>query len=121
MMPAPREIAVGVEDYNLAPSSVGSTPRRIERRLAAILAVDVMGYSALMERNEEEAHRRVGAELERFRREIDKSHGRVFGFAGDGIMAEFPSAVEALKCALRVQAEASKRNAKLAVEERILF
>jgi TolB-like protein/Tfp pilus assembly protein PilF len=80
-----------------------------------------MGYSALMERNEEEAHHRVGAELERFRREIDKSHGRVFSFAGDGLIAEFPSAVEALKCSLRVQAEASKRNAKLAAEERILF
>jgi TolB-like protein/Tfp pilus assembly protein PilF len=74
-----------------------------------------------MERNEEETHRRVGAELDRFRREIEKSHGRVFSFAGDGLMAEFPSAVEALKCALRVQAEAGKRNAKLATNARILF
>ncbi len=80
-----------------------------------------MGYSALMERNEEETHSRVGAELDRFRREIEKSHGRVFSFAGDGLMAEFPSAVEALKCALRVQAEAGKRNAKLPADEWILF
>ncbi len=80
-----------------------------------------MGYSALMERNEEETHRRVGDELDRFRREIEKSHGRVFSFAGDGLMAEFPSAVEALKCALRVQAEAGKRNAKLPADEWILF
>ena len=108
-------------DYNLAASGTGSGRRRLERRLAAILGADIMGYSALMERNEEETHRRVGAELDRFRREVEKSHGRVFSFAGDGLMAEFPSAVEALKCALRVQAEVAKHNAKLPTNERILF
>jgi TolB-like protein len=80
-----------------------------------------MSYSALMERNEEETHQRVGVELERFRREIEKSHGRVFSFAGDGLMAEFPSAVEALKCSLRVQADSSKRNARLPADLRIIF
>jgi TolB-like protein/class 3 adenylate cyclase/Tfp pilus assembly protein PilF len=108
-------------DYSSAAPGPGSGRRRLERRLAAILGADIMGYSALMERDEEETHSRVGAELERFRREIEKSHGRVFSFAGDGLMAEFPSAVEALKCSLRVQAEAGKRNAKLPTEERILF
>ena len=108
-------------DYSTATPGPGSGRRRLERRLAAILGADIMGYSALMERNEEETHSRVGAELERFRREVEKSHGRVFSFAGDGLMAEFPSAVEALKCSLRVQAEAGKRNAKLPTEERILF
>src|SRR6266849_1723453 len=88
-------------DYTSAAPGPGSGRRRFERRLAAILGADIMGYSALMERNEEETHHRVGAELERFRREIEKSHGRVFSVAGDGLMAEFPSAVEALKCALR--------------------
>jgi adenylate cyclase len=80
-----------------------------------------MAYSSLMERNEEETHRRVGAELDRFRREIEKSHGRVFSFAGDGLMAEFPSAVEALKCGLRVQAESGKRNASLPAGQQIKF
>src|SRR6266581_9007298 len=61
------------------------------------------------------------AKLERFRREIEKSHGRVFSFAGDGLMAEFPSAVEALKCGLRVQAEAGKRNARLPADQQIRF
>ena len=89
--------------------------------MAAILGADILGYSALMERNEEETHRRVGAELDRFRREIEKSHGRVFSFAGDGLMAEFPSAVEALKCGLRVQAEAGKRNVKLPANEWIHY
>jgi adenylate cyclase len=108
-------------DYHLSVPNPRSSQRKLERRLAAILGADIAGYSALMERNEEEAHRRVGAELERFRREIEKSHGRVLSFAGDGLMAEFPSAVEALKCGLRVQAESSKRNARLRPDVQIFF
>ena len=108
-------------DYHSPLPRQGSRRRGLERRLAAILGADIMDYSALMERNEEEAHQRVGAELERFRREIERSHGRVFSFAGDGLMAEFPSAVEALKCGLRVQAESSKRNARLPADLRIIF
>jgi adenylate cyclase len=113
--------ATMIGDYQTAAPQRRGGQRRLERRLAAILGADIVSYSALMERNEEETHDRVGAELERFRREIERSHGRVFSFAGDGLMAEFPSAVEALKCGLRVQAEAGKRNAGLAAEDRILF
>jgi adenylate cyclase len=108
-------------DYSLAAPGSGTGRRRIERRLAAILGADIMGYSALMERNEEETHDRVGTELDRFRREIERSHGRIFSFAGDGLMAEFPSAVEALKCGLRVQADATRRNAGLPPDEQIRF
>ena len=108
-------------DYSLAAPGSGSGRQRIERRLAAILGADIMGYSALMERNEEETHHRVGTELDRFRREIERSHGRIFSFAGDGLMAEFPSAVEALKCSLRVQADATRRNAGLPPDEQIRF
>src|SRR5215471_4682325 len=71
-----------IGDYNATETGRGSSPRRLERRLAAILGADVMSYSALMERNEEETHERVGAELERFRHEIEKSDGRVFALAG---------------------------------------
>ena len=92
---------------------------RVERRLAAVLGADIAGYSALMLRAEEDTHRRVGAELDRVLREIGRAGGRVFGVAGDGVMAEFPSAVEALKCALRIQAAAARRNAKLPPEARI--
>ena len=113
--------AIMIGDFQAAAPGRRPGRQRLERRLAAILGIDIMGYSALMERNEEETHDRVGDELERVRREVEKSHGRVFSFAGDGLMAEFPSAVEALKCSLRVQAEAGKRNAKLAAEERIIF
>jgi adenylate cyclase len=110
-----------IGDYNLAAPGPRSGRRGLERRLAAILGADIMGYSALMERNEEDTHQRVGEELERFRREIEKSHGRVFSFAGDGLMAEFPSAVEALKCSLRVQSESGKRRARLPADQQILL
>jgi len=63
--------------------------RTIQRRLAAILGADIRGYSILMAGNEEDAHRRVNAAMDRLVREIQKSHGRVFSHAGDGLMAEF--------------------------------
>ena len=94
---------------------------RIQRRLAAVLGADIVGYSALMVRAEEDTYKRVGAECDRVSREIERAHGLVFNVAGDGVLAEFPSAVEALKCALRVQADTARRNARLSPEERITF
>lgn len=102
------------------PRQVGSR-RKVQRRLAAVLGADIGGYSALMGQAEEEAHRRVGAELDRVFREIEKSHGRVFTFAGDGLMAEFPSAIEALKCALRIHADTARRNARLPPDQWLRF
>ena len=49
------------EDYHSAAPGPGSGRRRLARRLAAILGADIMGYSTLMERNEEDTHRRVGS------------------------------------------------------------
>jgi len=95
--------------------------RSAGRRLAAVMSVDIKGYSLLMVRDEEDTHGRVGAALSRLVRHIEKSHGRVFSFSGDGVMAEFPSAVEALRCALRVQAEAGRRNTRVGVERRIEY
>ena len=95
--------------------------RRVQRRLAAIMGADIVGYSLLMARSEEDTHRRVGTELDRMIREIERSQGRIFSFGGDSLMAEFPSAVEALKCGLRIQADTVKRNARLPPDQRILF
>lgn len=103
------------------PFRSGVGRRSIQRRLAAILGADIRNYSIIMGAGEEDAHRRVNAAMDRLVREIQKSHGRVFSHSGDGLMAEFPSAVEALKCALRVQADAGKRNARLSPEQRIEY
>ena len=89
--------------------------------MAAILGADIVGYSALMDGTEEATHRRVGAELDRVLREVERFHGRVFSVAGDGFMAEFPSTVEALKCGLRIQSETAKRSANLPREQQIVF
>ncbi len=94
---------------------------RVERRLAAIMGLDVSGYSRMMARDDEDTHQRVGQELGRVVRHIKKVQGRLFSFAGDGLMAEFPSAVSAVRCALRVQDEAAERNAKLPAGRRIHY
>ena len=93
----------------------------IKRRLAAILGADIRGYSLLMAGNEEDTHQRVGLAMGRLAREIQKAQGHIFSDAGDGLMAEFPSAVEALRCALRIQADVGKRNAALPPEQRIEY
>jgi adenylate cyclase len=112
--------AVGIQPEEIR-FPIGPAPgrRSIRRRLAAILGADIRGYSLLMGSNEEDTHRRVNAAMDRLVREIQRSHGRVFSYSGDGLMAEFPSAIEALKCALHVQADAGKRNVRLPTDQRI--
>jgi TolB-like protein/class 3 adenylate cyclase len=95
--------------------------QKLVRRLAAVLAWDIVGYSAMMGRNEERTHRRVNVELKRIAKDIARAKGRIFSFAGDGLMAEFPSAVEAVRCALRMRAESRKRNARLSTKDQIRF
>jgi len=80
------------------------TEHRVQRRLAAILAADVVGYSALMERAEEATY----AEFERLKRELiepslSRYEGRLIRTTGDGVLAEFASALAAMKCAVEIQ------------------
>jgi class 3 adenylate cyclase len=96
--------------------------RRLERRLAAILAADVVGYSRLMSADEEGTHFRLLA----YRREVIapkvREHcGRIVKHTGDGVLAEFGSAVDAVRCALEVQQLVQARNAGLARDRRIEF
>jgi TolB-like protein/class 3 adenylate cyclase/Tfp pilus assembly protein PilF len=93
----------------------------IHRRLAAVMGIDIVGYSILMAGAEEETHRLVGEEMDRVRSEIAIHHGREFSFSGDGLMAEFPSTVEALKCALRIHADSGKLNESRDPSDHILF
>ncbi|CAM3350730.1 hypothetical protein JHFBIEKO_5577 [Methylobacterium mesophilicum] len=100
-------------------ASVGK--EKIQRRLAAILTADIVGYSTLMGSAEEDTHRRVCAEIRRLCRNIARSGGQVFGIAGDGVIAEFSSAVEAVTCALRFQTNCQRRTAAVSAERRLLF
>ncbi len=92
----------------------------MERRLAAILAADVVGYSRLMERNEAETFTRLRAHRnELFEPEIGKHNGRVFKLMGDGLLAEFASVVDAVDCAAVLQRGMADRNAGVARDQRI--
>jgi adenylate cyclase len=95
---------------------------RVERRLAAILAADVAGYSRLMERDEAGTL----ARLRTLRRDlidpkIAERKGRIVKTTGDGILVEFPSVVEAVACAVALQQEMAARNGATAEDERIRF
>jgi adenylate cyclase len=93
---------------------------RIERRLAAILAADVVGYSRLMTADEEGTHFRLSS----YRRQviepkIRQHHGRIVKNTGDGALVEFASVVDAVRCALAVQRVLAARNADVHQSRRI--
>ncbi len=90
------------------------------RRLAAILAADVAGYSRLMGADEEGTHERLKAHLaELVHPKITEHRGRVVKNTGDGFLAEFASVVDAVRCAVEVQEAMAGRNSGIAAEERI--
>jgi adenylate cyclase len=83
----------------------------MERKLAAILAADVVGYSRLMAENEADTFDRLRAHRQEvFEPEISKHHGRIFKLMGDGLLAEFGSVVDAVECAAALQREMARRN-----------
>lgn len=75
----------------------------VTRRLATILAADAVGFSARMEKNEEETFSLLKNLRQKIDTEIASHGGRVFGSAGDSVVAEFTSPVEAVRCALSIQ------------------
>src|SRR5690242_7794620 len=95
---------------------------RIERRLAAILAADVAGYSRLTGMDEEGTHLQLQDHLRALvDPKILEHRGRVVKNTGDGMVAEFSSVVDALRCALDVQRRMAERNAEVPDEKRIKF
>src|SRR5215467_5850136 len=92
------------------------------RRLAAILAADVAGYSRLMGADEEGTHERLQAHLgELVNPKITEHRGRVVKNTGDGFLAEFQSVVDAVRCAVEVQRGMVERNATTPADRRIEF
>ena len=92
----------------------------MERRLAAILAADVVGYSRLMGADETGTLRRLTAlRTELVQPKITERKGRIVKLMGDGLLAEFPSVVEALECALAIQTQMAMREANVSDDHRI--
>ena len=95
---------------------------RAERRLAAIMAADIVGYSGLVERDEAGTLAAIRA----LRREVidpllAEHHGRIVKLLGDGALVEFASVVDAVACAVAVQEAVASRQAQGPVERRIVF
>jgi len=98
------------------------SPDRVERRLAAIMAADVAGYSRLIEADEEGALGRLKAlRAEIIDPKIAEHRGRIVKTTGDGLLVEFASVVDALRCAAELQAAVAETNSSLPLERRIDF
>src|SRR5262244_3750471 len=92
------------------------------RRLTAVLAADVAGYSRLMGADEEGTHERLQAHLQELvNLKIQEHRGRIVKNTGDGFLAEFPSVVDAVRGAVEVQRGMAERNADTPLEKRIEF
>ncbi len=97
-------------------------PERVERKLAAVLAADVAGYSRLMGADEEGTLARLKAHrAEVIDPKIAEHRGRVVKTTGDGILIEFSSVVDAVRCATEVQRAMAERNAEIPDVKRIEF
>lgn len=94
---------------------------RLKRKLAAILHADVVGFSRLSNEDEEGTYRRLRDYLDFFAETIQFHNGRVVNTAGDAVLAEFPTASEALSCATAVQQAIKDRNRDLPEEQWLRF
>lgn len=92
----------------------------VERRLAAIVIADVVGYTRLMERDDTGTFARLRTIRDEVVDPAIVSHGgRIVKTAGDGLLAEFPSALSALRASVQIQREMARRNAGVAADDRI--
>lgn len=94
---------------------------RLPRKLVAILYADVAGYSRLTGEDEDGTHRRLSTYLDLISDSIRSGNGAVVHYAGDAVLAQFPTATEALACAARIQQRLLQENAELPDEKSIAF
>ena len=97
------------------------SPQALERKLATILSADVAEYSRLMAEDEEQTLRTFRGHAEIFQSLVVLHRGRIFNTAGDAILAEFGSAVEAVRCATEIQAALRTRNDQLRPSRQVRF
>src|SRR5215204_896282 len=100
---------------------MGPREHKVERRLAAIFAADVAAYSRLMGRDEVGTLRALTAHREIMDRFIAEHGGRIANTAGDSVLAEFFSAVDAVQCAIQVQDALASANQDNPEELRLQF
>jgi adenylate cyclase len=93
----------------------------MKRKIAAILAADIVGYSRLVAEDEEETLRRLATARAVFDDFVVRGSGRVFNTAGDAILADFSSAVEAVRCAIDVQESLRTRNLAYPASRQMTF
>lgn len=111
----------GIRTRPLARGSALAT-ERVERRLAAILAADVAGYSRLIGADEEGTLARLkGLRRELIDPTIAEHHGRIVKTTGDGMLVEFPSVVDAVRCAVEVQRAMIEREADVPIDRELRF
>jgi class 3 adenylate cyclase/type II secretory pathway pseudopilin PulG len=102
-------------------AGLDNTADGLERKLATILSADVAAYSRLMAEDEELTLRTFRGHKEVFEKLVELHRGRVFNTAGDAILAEFGSAVEAVRCATEIQAALRTRNDQLPEDRQVRF
>jgi formylglycine-generating enzyme required for sulfatase activity/class 3 adenylate cyclase len=114
---------VGLAECHAPQSLAGGAvaEQRVQRKLAAILVADVAGFSRLMAENEESALRTLNGHRQVIDAIIARYDGRLVGTSGDGLLAEFTSPVEALRCATEIQEALSGRNALLPKDQQMHF
>src|SRR6266849_1659854 len=98
-----------------------STAARVARKLVAILRADVQGYSRLLGEDEVTTLRTVASHLALMRTLVEQHGGRAVGSRGDSLLAEFPSAVEAVQCAVHMQQAVKERNTEVPLARRVEF
>lgn len=94
---------------------------RAERRLMAVMAADLVGYSRLMEKNEAETLERLKAARDVIDTIIEENNGAIITTAGDSIVAAFPSALSAIDCAVQIQKFMLTHNADRPDDDRLMF
>jgi adenylate cyclase len=107
---------MGNDTHPTRPTSAG-----IERKLAAILSADVQGFSRLMDAEEEATLHTLNACREVIDALIQQHRGRIVGTAGDSVLAEFASVIDAVRCAVEIQQQLKTRNADLPMQRRMEF
>jgi adenylate cyclase len=93
----------------------------VERKLAAILSADAVGYSRLMAQDEEGTAHALGACRQLICDLVGQHNGRVVDAPGDNVLAEFASVVDALRCAIQIQEALARRNAEVPADRRLPF